>query len=153
VIGSRTKSSFSILFLCAVIAVFAASPVWLFAAASGSVSGTVNDPTNAVIPGATVTLVNTAVHAKYKAISNEQGFYSFPALPAGHYDLTIEAEGFKPEKRPNVTVDTDSAVQVDAVLALPRNRRALVSKPAASRFRCKSTPWQRTSEKLSAVRR
>jgi hypothetical protein len=54
--------------------------------------------------------------SEYKAISNGQGFYSFPTLPVGHYDLTIEATGFKTQKKTNLTVDTDAALKLDAVL-------------------------------------
>ncbi|MFY9645029.1 MAG: carboxypeptidase-like regulatory domain-containing protein, partial [Terriglobales bacterium] len=56
------------------------SPVALWAAANGSISGTLKDPSEAVVSGATIVLVNTAVKSEYKAISNGQGFYSFPAL-------------------------------------------------------------------------
>jgi hypothetical protein len=82
------------------------SPVPVWAAANGSISGTLNDPSRAVVPGATVTLVNTALKSEYKAISNGQGFYSFPTIPVGHYDLTIEATGFRPQTKTNSTVDT-----------------------------------------------
>jgi hypothetical protein len=100
------------------IIVLAGSPISLFAAANGSLSGTLKDPSGAVVPGATVTVVNTALKSKYGAVSNDQGFYAFPALPVGHYDLTAEAAGFKTQKKSGVTVDTDSALTLDIVLAL-----------------------------------
>ena len=67
---------------------------------------------------ARVTLVNTALKSEYKAISNDRGFYTFPTLPVGHYDLTIEATGFRTQTKANLAVDTDSALRVDLVLAL-----------------------------------
>jgi hypothetical protein len=76
------------------------------------------DPSGAVVRGATITLVNSALRSEYKAISNGQGFYSFPALPVGHYEVTIEASGFKTEKKTNLTVDTDAALRLDAVLTV-----------------------------------
>jgi hypothetical protein len=39
-----------------------------------------------------------------------------PKLPVGRYDLTFQIEGFKPLKRPNVVVDTDAALQINAAL-------------------------------------
>ena len=88
------------------------------AAANGSISGTLQDPSGAVIPGAAITLVNTALHSEYKTTSNSQGFYSFPTLPVGHYNLNIGAKGFKTEKKTNLTVDTEAALKLDAVLAV-----------------------------------
>ena len=49
------------------------------AGAGGSISGVLKDPTGAVIPGAQLTLVNTALKAEFNAASDAQGFYSFPA--------------------------------------------------------------------------
>jgi hypothetical protein len=115
------------------ILILICSPVWLWAAADGSISGTLKDPSGAVLPGATVTLVNTALKSGYKAISNEKGFYSFPALPVGHYDLTIAATSFRTQTKKNLTVDTDAALRVDAVLALEqRSDSVTVEAKAAS---------------------
>jgi hypothetical protein len=87
-------------------------------AANGSVSGSLTDQTGAAIPDAAITLVNTAINSEYKAISNGRGFYAFPTVPVGHYDLTVQAPGFKTEKKTNLPVDIDAALTVDAVLAL-----------------------------------
>jgi hypothetical protein len=76
------------------------------------------DPSGAIVTGVTITLVNSALKSEYKAISNGQGFYSFPTLPVGHYDVTIEAAGFKTQKKTNLTVDTDAALKLDAVLTV-----------------------------------
>jgi Carboxypeptidase regulatory-like domain len=94
------------------------SAVGLWAAANGRLSGTLKDPGGAVVSGATITLVNIALKSEYKTRSNGQGFYSFPILPVGHYELTIEAAGFKTQKKTDVTVDTDSALNVDVALVL-----------------------------------
>ncbi|MGH9470156.1 MAG: carboxypeptidase-like regulatory domain-containing protein, partial [Terriglobia bacterium] len=95
--------------------VFAAS---LWAAASGSISGTLKDPSGAVIPSAVVTLMNTTLQSAFHATSDSEGFYSFPVLPVGHYDLTIKAPGFETQKRTNLAVDTESALTVDVTLKL-----------------------------------
>jgi len=88
------------------------------ALAGGSISGTLKDTSGAVIPGAQLTLVNAALKAEFKAASDARGFYAFPALPVGHYDLIIEARGFKTEQTANLAVDTDAAVSLDAVLQI-----------------------------------
>ena len=97
---------------------------WLFttvplrAATGGSISGTVIDPSGAVIPGAVLRLVNTGQQTVYQVISDRQGFYSFPNLPVGRYELTISANKFATQRKTNLTVDTDSALRVDARLAV-----------------------------------
>jgi len=88
--------------------------VW--GAATGSLSGTVKDPSGAVIPGAILTLRNTVLDSQYKAVSDGQGFYSFPTLPVGHYDLTVEAAGFRTQKKTGLAIDTDAALAVDVSL-------------------------------------
>jgi len=90
----------------------------LHATTGGSISGTVADPTGAVIPGAAVSLVNTAQLTSHQAISDAAGFYSFPNLPVGHYDLTVSAAGFTTQRKMDLTVDADSALRVDATLSV-----------------------------------
>jgi hypothetical protein len=64
---------------------------------AGSISGTVIDPTGAVIAGAQVTLsVNGQPIQKTK--SGNQGEFSFSNVPAGPFQLTIDATGFEPQK-------------------------------------------------------
>jgi hypothetical protein len=98
----------------------------LWAAANGSLSGTVRDPSGAVVPGANVTLVNTALKTQYKTTTNSQGFYTFPILPVGSYDLTVESPGFKTQKKTNLTVDTDAALTVDVALQLGQGSQTVV---------------------------
>jgi len=101
-----------------VIAFLFFAVVCLHAAVGGSIFGTVADQGGAVVPGATLRLVNTALRTTYHVVSDRQGLYSFPNLPVGHYDLTIEANGFTPQRKQSLTVDTDSAVRVDVSLAI-----------------------------------
>ena len=90
--------------------------VWAFA--GGSISGIVRDQSGGAISGAQVALVNNGLKTEFKETSDARGFYSFPALPVGRYDLTIEATGFKPQKKTNLAVDADSALTVDAALEI-----------------------------------
>ncbi|MGA8012386.1 MAG: carboxypeptidase-like regulatory domain-containing protein [Candidatus Acidiferrales bacterium] len=88
------------------------------ATTGGSISGTVKDQSDSVVPGASLTLVNLDITTSYKAKTDAQGFYSFPTLPVGRYELTIEASGFKPQKKTGLVVDADAAVRVDVSLAM-----------------------------------
>jgi hypothetical protein len=110
--------------LAGVIILFG-STAWLWAAANGSLSGTLKDPRGAVVPGATIVVVNSALRSEFKAISSGQGFYSFPSLPVGRYDLTVQAAGFKTQKKTNLTVSTDAALRVDVTLELGQRSEAV----------------------------
>jgi hypothetical protein len=90
----------------------------LRAATGGSISGTVTDPSGAVIPGAALRLVDRAQQMVYRAVADSQGSYSFPNLPVAHYDLTVSATGFTTQQKMDLGVDTDSALRVDAALSL-----------------------------------
>jgi hypothetical protein len=61
---------------------------------TGTISGTVEDKSHAVIPNATVTLESTATHDKRTSTSNGTGLFTFAAVPVGTYQLTISATGF-----------------------------------------------------------
>jgi hypothetical protein len=89
-----------------------------WAAATGSMSGTIKDPSGSVIPGASLVLANLDLTTQYKASTDEQGLYSFPSLPVGRYELTIEAAGFKTVRKTGLVIDTDAALKVDATLEI-----------------------------------
>jgi hypothetical protein len=83
----------------------------------GSISGTVKDPSGGVIPGVTVTATNTTLGTMFNTITDGQGLYSFPKLPVARYELTMQIDGFKPQKR-TIQVDADSALQINVTLEL-----------------------------------
>ena len=96
-----------------------------WAVTGGSISGTLKDASGAVIPGATVTLVNVDLKTTFHVTSDAQGLYSFPVVPVGKYELTIEAAGFAPEKKTGLQVDTDSALRIDATCKSAGRRKPL----------------------------
>ncbi|MGA8553988.1 MAG: carboxypeptidase-like regulatory domain-containing protein [Candidatus Acidiferrales bacterium] len=77
-------------------------------------------------------LVNTALESKFNVISDGQGFYSFPDLPVGHYDLTIPAAGFKTLRTTNLTIDTDAALKIDAVLQIGQRSETVTVEATAA---------------------
>jgi hypothetical protein len=85
-------------------------------AVTGSISGVVSDTSGAVISGATVRVTNTAQGFQTLITTDGKGFYTFPRLPVGHYDLHVELQGFRPEKKSDLAVDADSALRMDFAL-------------------------------------
>jgi Carboxypeptidase regulatory-like domain len=103
--------------LCGILLSVAFSAI-SWAGTTGSISGTLKDPGGALVPGATVQVTNIDQGLQNKILSDANGFYIFPSLPVGRYELTIQAPGFRTEKRTGLLIDADSALKVDAVLEL-----------------------------------
>src|SRR5271170_4754579 len=87
-------------------------------AVTGSISGTVKDPSGRAIPDAKVTAreVNTGI--SHETRSSAGGYYALPVLPVGHYELDVRAAGFETYERQDVTLDTDSALTIDCTLKI-----------------------------------
>jgi hypothetical protein len=117
-ISKSTPSAARTPFLILVILSLVFPALSLHAATGGSISGTIADPSGAVVAGATLKLVNTAQQTIYRVASDRQGLYSFPNLPVGRYDLTVSDAGFTAQRKTNLTVDTDSALRLDIALAI-----------------------------------
>ncbi len=79
----------------------------------GSISGTVQDSTGAVIPNATVTLLNTDQGTSLETKSAGAGEYTFSPVRVGHYTVTVTASGFSTTTQENLTVTVGSEVQAN----------------------------------------
>jgi hypothetical protein len=75
------------------------------ASPAGTLSGVVQDPNGAVLPGVQVTIRNAGTGLSRTASTNEEGRWTFPALPVGAYEVTYEASNFKTLRRSNVEVE------------------------------------------------
>jgi len=119
-----------ILWLAVTFCLLASNP--LLASTGGSISGMVLDPSGAVIPQATLDLVNTGQQITYHASSNRQGLYSFPDLPVGRYQLTVSAPGFASQTKTGLQLNADSALRVDVTVAIGARSDvvAVTSEPA-----------------------
>ena len=87
--------------------------------AFGGISGTVSDASGAIIPNATVTILNKATNATWTARTDSQGRFSVGGLPPGPYSVSIEAIAFQKRILDGVTVSPQQSATVKAVLSLP----------------------------------
>ena len=69
--------------------------------ATSRISGTVMDSSGAVVPGASVTVINESTGARFVQLTTAAGLYSFPALPAGSYTIEVSMQGFKTARTPH----------------------------------------------------
>lgn len=117
--GGRGKARLllSCLLLVA-LSMFAAVPVTFAQGSAGTVRGDVKDPNGAVVPGATVTLID-ARGGERKATTTSSGTYTFTSVDAGQYTVRVEGAGFKTSEQqfslaPNETRGLDVALEIGA---------------------------------------
>ena len=72
---------------------------------TGTILGTVKDSSGASIPSATVTLRNTDTNLTKTATTEQDGSYRFSELPVGHYEVRVEAAGFRTETRTGLNLE------------------------------------------------
>jgi len=86
---------------------------------TGTIIGTVTDPSAAVVVGANVTVTNTATGAVRTTTTNAAGGYTITSLPPGPYQITVSSQGFA-DFRQILTVTVASTNQVPAHLSLAK---------------------------------
>jgi outer membrane receptor protein involved in Fe transport len=88
------------------------SPLWAQAQNTGSILGSIVDPTKAAIPFATVTVVETDKGINRSVQASKEGEYLLPSLPVGHYQLTVSAPGFATYEADDIIIDADKSVKI-----------------------------------------
>lgn len=86
-----------------------------FAAAQdfSSLSGIVVDQNGALIPGVEITILSTDGILERTVLSDTEGFFTFPLLPFGEYNLKISKEGFDPSEIPDLTIETARQIKIE----------------------------------------
>jgi hypothetical protein len=97
--------------------------MWLAASLSAqefraTLRGNVTDPSQAAIPGATVTLRNAETGIQRTVPTDETGHYIFQYVVPGRYTLTVQAPGFKTTVRSGITLSLNDNVRLDVELPL-----------------------------------
>ncbi len=87
-------------------------------AGTGTIQGTVQDPTGALIPNAIVTLTDVATHVKRVAQSDSSGTYTFPNISIGTYDASISAKGFQTYVKSGNVLEVGSNIAINATLTV-----------------------------------
>jgi hypothetical protein len=114
---SQRKKGFKVCraLLCAVA--WIASPL-LRAQTYGEITGTVTEPTGAVVVGATVSVTNVSTNQTRQAHTNQTGNYTVPFLTPGVYDIRTELSGFKAATRNGVDLQVGDVARIDFPLQL-----------------------------------
>ena len=86
--------------------------------AGATLSGTVNDPSGAVVPSAQVSARNTATGVARVATTDAAGFYSIPNLLPGNYEVTVTAPGFSTAVQSNIQLAVGAQQQLNIQMAI-----------------------------------
>ncbi len=78
--------------------------------------GTVTDSGGALVPAASVEVVNPSQQQSFKAVADEKGYWAIPSLPSGTYKVTVSHPGFKTELVANVKMDAGVPATVNVTL-------------------------------------
>jgi hypothetical protein len=123
----------ALLLVVALSCLFFATPLAVYSqsVSTGTVTGTVTDPSGAVIAGADVTLTDLSTHDSRKVVTNKDGHYILVNIPPGIYDVTISKSGFTTEKIPHQEVTVGQALTLDAKLAIGAMTQVIEVQPTA----------------------
>jgi len=113
-----TKTGQSVGIVVAVLVCLCAASVLSAQTATGRILGTVTDPTNAVIPGASISVTNVNTRITYQVATNEQGFYEASLLPIGSYTVTGEMPGFNKAVTKPETLEINASLRIDIKMAV-----------------------------------
>src|SRR2546421_492290 len=80
---------------------------------TGSIQGTVTDPSGAVVSGAAITATNLGTGVKTDRKTAEAGFFVLSLLPAGEYNVAVKATGFQTLTQARVVVEALAVVGLD----------------------------------------
>jgi hypothetical protein len=84
--------------------------------ATGTILGTVTDPSGAVVPNAKITVTNTATKVSFQTVTNSAGDFNAPALNPGTYTVSSEARGFQKAVISSFTLTVNQHARVDLTL-------------------------------------
>ncbi len=92
---------------------------------TSAIIGQVNDPTNAAVPGATVTIKNRETSLQRSAKSDDEGRFNFPQLIPGTYSVKVVAEGFDPQQNDNVVSGLGQKQTINFTLKVAQSKETV----------------------------
>lgn len=98
---------------------------------TGSVTGTVTDPSSAVIPNAHVQMVDEQRGYSFSALTDAAGRYLFRSVAPGSYKISIEAQGFQSQDQSGIRVEISQNVSVDFAMQVGATSQSIQITEAA----------------------
>jgi Carboxypeptidase regulatory-like domain len=108
---------FKLLLAAAFTAVVLVVP-FAWAQENATITGTVSDPTGAVVPNSAITLTNVATGQQRQSVSNANGIYAFTNVGVGRFNLDATAPGFQKFSTTDISVNTAQTLKEDVTLTV-----------------------------------
>ena len=105
----------------------------------GTITGIVSDPTGSAIPSAKVTITEVSTNLSYQVSTNASGEYVRPALKAGTYTVTAEAQGFRRVAQENVVVTAGDRIGINLTLPIGQISESIEVSAAAPLLQTENT--------------
>jgi hypothetical protein len=105
----------------------------------GIITGTVQDPAHSMVPGAAVSAKNTETGAVYPTTTTGTGNFTITALPAGIYEVSVEAPGFRKHIGQGTQVQVAQTVRLDIILQVGATSDSVTVTAEASILKSDST--------------
>src|SRR5205823_3812977 len=84
----------------------------------GTITGTVSDPAHAVVPGAAIIARSLETGSVSQTATTNTGNFTLASLPAGPYEVSVEAPGFSKQVQQGITVQVALTVRLDVELKI-----------------------------------
>ena len=94
---------------------------------TGAITGTVTDPSGGTVPRARATVKHKQTGQKHTGSTGNAGLFTVASLPAGDYELTIEADGFAPLHLEEIKVEIDRTIRLSLELVITGTERIAVT--------------------------
>lgn len=101
------------------------------AQSNSEITGTVTDPSGAVVPHATVTVTMNATSQTHTATTDSAGLFVFPGLQEGQYTLVVNAPGFQELRRTGIVLNVAETLREDAHLVVGANNQTVTVQASA----------------------
>lgn len=106
---------------------------------TGAITGTVTDPSGAVVPNGKVSATNQGTNVSYEAQSNEAGIYNLLFLPIGDYAVSVSAPGFKKSSLGPFKLEGNQTARVDIKLEVGDTTQVVEVKDVAPILQTETT--------------
>lgn len=114
----QRRSALSIAFAISIFVVLLVTERAAAQQATAQITGTIHDPSHAVVVGAKVALRNSNTNVKRSMISDKDGNYLFTLVPIGTYEFSVEQAGFIKYLRTGITLEINQNAHLDVDLQI-----------------------------------
>lgn len=102
--------------LCVSLVLVAATQGVGFAQLTAQITGAIHDASGAIVPAASITVINEGNGFKWETKANQAGIYTVPLLQPGSYQISVQAAGFRAISRSGIQLDVAQTAALDFTL-------------------------------------